>query len=48
MNMDFAWKALEWASWSLERPAVYFAAAVNYAPKTALVVAVLVAVKALV
>jgi len=46
MNMDFAWKVWEYASIALEKPAQWFAALINYAPKTALVVAVLIAAKA--
>lgn len=47
MNMDFIWKGLDWASWALEKPAQGFAWLINYAPKTALVVAVIIAAKAL-
>lgn len=47
MNMDFMWKGWEWVSWMLEKPAQMFAMAINYAPKTALVVAVVIAMKAM-
>ena len=47
MNMDFFWKGWEWISWMLDQPSVWFAAAINYAPKTALVVAVVIAMKAM-
>ena len=46
MNMDFAWKAGEYVSAMLDKPAQWFAALINYAPKTALVVAILIAAKA--
>lgn len=47
MNMDFFWKGWEWIAWMLEKPAQGLAMAINYAPKTALVVAVIVALKAM-
>lgn len=46
MNMDFAWKVWEYVSAGLDKPAQWFAALINYAPKTALVAAVLIVLKA--
>lgn len=46
MNWDFG-KAWEYVSAALDKPAQWLAAAINYAPKTALVIAVVIAVKAL-
>lgn len=47
MNMDFMWGVWEYVSSALDKPAQWFAALINYAPKTTLVVAVLVAMKAM-
>lgn len=46
MNWDVLKGYWDYVPWVLEKPAHGFACVINYAPKTALVVAVLVAAKA--
>jgi hypothetical protein len=48
MNWDVLKSYWDYVPWLLEKPAQGFAWLINYAPKTALVVAVIVVAKALV